>query len=282
MKKVIVFGATESARKLYNEISKEYKIIYLCDNDKTKWGNKIDDIEIISPKEMCECEYDYIAIVSISAMDVIKKQLIELGIDERKIITRYVEHMVKSRECFLKNFSQMVYSAPEKYQGSVAEAGVFQGEFAKHINAFFPDRKLFLFDTFEGFDKKDIDLEKQYKFSDAKEKHLNITSVEMVLSKMKYLDQVVIKKGYFPDTAKDIDEKFVFVNLDMDLYKPTLEGLRFFWPKMVKGGIILIHDFFSTEYAGVNKAIELFVRETPEADNKFFPIGDDISIAIIK
>ena len=104
----------------------------------------------------------------------------------------------------------------------------------------------------------------------------------MVLSKMKYLDQVVIKKGYFPDTAKDIDEKFVFVNLDMDLYKPTLEGLRFFWPKMVKGGIILIHDFFSTEYAGVNKAIELFARETPEADNKFFPIGDDISIAIIK
>ena len=74
----------------------------------------------------------------------------------------------------------------------------------------------------------------------------------------------------------------MFVNLDMDLYKPTLEGLKFFWPKMVKGGIILIHDFFSTGYAGVNKAIEQFVIENPDTENRFFPIGDDVSIAIMK
>lgn len=51
---------------------------------------------------------------------------------------------------------------------------------------------------------------------------------------------------------------------------------------MVKGGIILIHDFFSTGYAGVNKAIEQFVIENPDAENRFFPIGDDVSIAIMK
>ena len=248
----------------------------------SKWGKKIDNIEIISPNDICKCEYDYIAIISISSMDIIKKQLIGLGVDEKVIVTKYIEYKVKSRECFLKTFAKLVYLSPEKYQGCVAEAGVFQGEFAKYINMFFPDRKLYLFDTFEGFDKKDVDLEKQYSFSNAQEKHLNITSVEMVLSKMIYPDKVIIRKGYFPDTAKGIDEEFVFVNLDMDLYKPTLEGLRFFWPRMVKGGIILIHDFFSTGYAGVNKAIEEFMEETAEADNRFFPIGDDISIAIMK
>ena len=46
----------------------------------------------------------------------------------------------------------------------------------------------------------------------------------------------LFKKGYFPESAHGIDEKFAFVSLDLDLYKPTLEGLRFFYPKMIKGG----------------------------------------------
>jgi O-methyltransferase len=44
-------------------------------------------------------------------------------------------------------------------EGNVAELGVFRGDFAKFINISFPDRKLYLFDTFEGFDEKDIEAE---------------------------------------------------------------------------------------------------------------------------
>ena len=36
-------------------------------------------------------------------------------------------------------------------QGSVAEAGVRDGGFAQYINKYFPSKKLYLFDTFEGF-----------------------------------------------------------------------------------------------------------------------------------
>ena len=46
MKSIIVFGATESAKEIYTEIAKDYKIIYFCDNDSSKWGKKIDNIEI--------------------------------------------------------------------------------------------------------------------------------------------------------------------------------------------------------------------------------------------
>jgi O-methyltransferase len=35
--------------------------------------------------------------------------------------------------------------------GEVAELGVYRGDFASIINALFPDRKLYLFDTFRGF-----------------------------------------------------------------------------------------------------------------------------------
>jgi hypothetical protein len=45
--------------------------------------------------------------------------------------------------------------------GSVAECGVFRGHFASHLNVCFSGRKLYLFDTFEGFHTRDIEYEKQ-------------------------------------------------------------------------------------------------------------------------
>ena len=46
-------------------------------------------------------------------------------------------------------------------QGAVAELGVFRGDYAKLINRAFPDRKLYLFDSFEGFHPDDVDVDKK-------------------------------------------------------------------------------------------------------------------------
>ena len=37
------------------------------------------------------------------------------------------------------------------------------------------------------------------------------------------------------------------VMLDVDLYRPALEVLRFFYPRMVRGGYFFMHDFNSPE-----------------------------------
>lgn len=42
----------------------------------------------------------------------------------------------------------------------MAELGVYKGKFAVEINKLFPYKKLYLFDTFEGFFSQDIDIEK--------------------------------------------------------------------------------------------------------------------------
>jgi O-methyltransferase len=62
------------------------------------------------------------------------------------------------------------------------------------------------------------------------------TNENFVLSKMPHPQKCVIKKGYFPETAQGLNETFCFVNLDMDLYQPTIEGLRFFYSRMTGGG----------------------------------------------
>jgi O-methyltransferase len=40
--------------------------------------------------------------------------------------------------------------------GAIAELGVYKGEMAAVLNRLFPDRKLYLFDTFEGFSENDL------------------------------------------------------------------------------------------------------------------------------
>lgn len=205
-----------------------------------------------------------------------REQLLAMNIPEYKINDKWVDRRISSRINFLKTYAILAKSKDIK--GNCAECGVFQGEFAQHINRNFPDRKLYLFDTFEGFDAGDVAIEKNEKLSNAQVGQYSQTSIEQVLAKMQYPDLVIIKKGIFPMIAQNIEDKFAFVNLDMDLYQPTLEGLEFFHSKMAKNGVILVHDYFS-HYQGVEKAVTEFMHGHPEY--RLMPIGDEISVAIV-
>lgn len=147
--------------------------------------------------------------------------------------------------------------------GAVAEAGVYQGGFASYINRFFNDRKLYLFDTFEGFSARDIEVERKKDYSLRNAGHFGDTSVEQVISNMPFKDNVIVKKGYFPDTADGLDEKYCFVSLDLDLYQPIKAGLEYFYPNLVGGGYIFIHDcnIGHINYSGARAALLEFVEK---------------------
>lgn len=55
---------------------------------------------------------------------------------------------------------------------------------------------------------------------------------------MKHRDNCIIKKGWFPSVMEDVEDTFAFVSIDMDLYRPILEGLRYFYPRLAVGGIL--------------------------------------------
>ncbi len=136
-----------------------------------------------------------------------------------------------------------------------------------------------MFDTFDGFDEKDINMEQKESMTVAN--YMKGLSEQLVYEKMPYKHMVEIRTGYFPDTATGIDEKFCFVNLDMDLYKPIYEGIKFFYPKLISGGTLLIHDYFSDAYPNVRQAVEDYEKNYAVQLIRT-PIGDDMSIAIIK
>jgi O-methyltransferase len=161
--------------------------------------------------------------------------------------------------------------------GNLAELGVYKGDFAKRVNQLFPDKKLYLFDTFEGFDEKDISTEKQSNFSSG-DQDFSDTSVELVLGKMKYRDNCIIKKGFFPDSAVGVNDKFCFVSIDADLYEPILAGLKFFYPKLESKGYIFVHDFNNDLYKGAKKAVLEFCNAYSV---NYLPIPDSGGTAII-
>ena len=86
--------------------------------------------------------------------------------------------------------------AVNNVKGNAAELGVYKGNFAQRINHLMPQRKLYLFDTFEGFHEEDIKKEVSKNFSSG-EQDFSDTSVELVLGKMKNRENCIIKKGYF-------------------------------------------------------------------------------------
>jgi O-methyltransferase len=96
---------------------------------------------------------------------------------------------------------------------------------------------------------------------------------------MKNEANCIVRKGYFPETAAGIEDNFAFVSLDADLYQPMLEGLKYFYPRISKGGYIFVHDFFSDIFEGTQRAVLEYQKET---DMIITPLGDLLSVVIGK
>ncbi|MEI7980960.1 MAG: TylF/MycF/NovP-related O-methyltransferase, partial [Bacteroidota bacterium] len=118
----------------------------------------------------------------------------------------------------------------EEIPGDFAELGVYKGESAKILHHLDPDRTLHLFDTFSGFSGHDLGNETG-KAATYTPDNFSDTEVNKVLNFIGGNVNIRIYPGYFPETAGAVGErKFALVNLDADLYNPTMAGLNFFYP----------------------------------------------------
>ena len=263
MKKVLVYGCNGLGKDVvYSLNEKECQVCGILDDYKhligetIYWGEKL---PVYTSNEVPMLIYDYIIIALRDHAYEMRNRLLELGVAIEKILVWKDTESVEILDVRVGQLRLCLDKIKEKgIQGSCAEVGVYKGDFAKYINLYLPDRKLYLFDTFEGFGKQNlIDVEQ---FSSLNERFLD-TSVDEVLEKMPYRNQIEIKKGYFPSTAKGIEDRFVFVSLDADLYTPIKAGLDYFYNKMVMGGYIFVHDYGTYVYPGVKKAVDEFCEK---------------------
>ena len=165
----------------------------------------------------------------------------------------------------------------EGLSGDFAELGVYTGSTATLLARYARrlGRTLWLLDTFEGFDKRDftgVDSGQQQAFTD--------TSLEAVRNRVGSENTVFID-GYFPETARRLpdDGTYCLVHLDADLYSPIMSGLEYFYPRMVPGGFMIIHDYGSLSWAGAEKAVDTFFADKPEC---LITLPDGAGSAVIR
>lgn len=106
--KILVFGTGTGAQNVMKTVGDEGAIIGFVDNNKERQGLLFFDKLVYSPEEINNLNYDKIMICSV-AYDVIKKQLLDMGILE--------EHIVDKSYFHLKRFIKK-YTNDEKYRNN--------------------------------------------------------------------------------------------------------------------------------------------------------------------
>lgn len=150
--------------------------------------------------------------------------------------------------------------------GFTAEAGVYRGlsswlicHYLRQENPQFQGESHFMFDSFEGLSEP-VEQDGEFprkKFTDG---GFTKTSLELVGETL-----AEFPKGWIPDVFEEIPEqKYRFVHVDVDVYQPTLDSLRYFFPLLSIGGIIVVDDFGPWEdnnWPGCIHAVNEFSNE---------------------
>ncbi len=163
-----------------------------------------------------------------------------------------------------------------KIQGDMAEVGVYKGRSARlMLEASSHKKHMHLFDTFSGLPLPSAEDLKEHAFKGG-EYYGSRKEVEDYLRDVE--QEITLYEGVFPTTSEPIKDKvFSFVNIDVDLYQGTYDSLKFFYPRMARGGVIMSHDY--APEGGVRDAILEFFKDKPEP---VFEVGAGSQAFVVK
>lgn len=129
----------------------------------------------------------------------------------------------------------------EGISGEIAEVGVWRGDTSVVLQSAAPHRPLHLFDTFSGFPQNQLDRE-------GVDERFRNTDASQVRRRLPVSARVHFHIGIVPQILEEAsDLQFAFVLLDLDLSTPTSAALEFFYPRLVKGAYVFVHDYNSPE-----------------------------------
>ncbi len=177
-------------------------------------------------------------------------------------VLRQMKQLRKKLAAPLANEAFLLHSLAislNQLPGDFAEVGCFQGGSAAMICKGKGDKRMHLFDTFEGIPKGRHEYGEQFK------EKLYACSLEDVKKNLSEFSNLRFHKGLFPNSIRGLSEvedmTYAFVNVDVDLYEGTLECLKFFYPRMTPGGIFVSHDYM---LQGVRAAFDQFMADKSE------------------
>lgn len=113
MNRVVIFGTGVFYQNRKACIQKK-DVVAFIDNDVNRQGKELEGAWVYAPNDIATLEYDYVVLMS-KSIDSMKRQLIDLGVSEDKIIT-YVEYLKirEEDEMYIYWYGKMALHQPEK------------------------------------------------------------------------------------------------------------------------------------------------------------------------
>ena len=135
--------------------------------------------------------------------------------------------------------------------GCTAECGVYKGGGSILIASICAEHHHYAMDTFDGFPDiiSEIDVHEEGNFS-------NVSLFEIQKLFSGYQNITILKGGFSDSFNKIRDKSFSFVHVDADLYRSTYECCDFFYPRLIRGAILLFDDYLVPDTPGVKKAVD--------------------------
>ena len=166
--------------------------------------------------------------------------------------------------------------------GDVVEFGCYEGDTSILLADVLrdnPGKWLYLYDSFEGLPEKTAEDKSAdgWRFQAGELK----ASPDTVRSKFKKyaLPEPVIVKGWFNELDNsDLPTEISFALLDGDFYESIKTSLELVAPRMVAGGIIVVHDYRNARLPGSALAVNEFLAE--HKDEYTFRIAATMAIMV--
>jgi O-methyltransferase len=150
----------------------------------------------------------------------------------------------------------------QSIEGDNVEFGVYKGTTAA-LMASISEKRLWLYDAFCGLpEKRPVDGNDPT--FEAGVLATDIASVRNTF-KMAGLSPPKIVSKWFRDlAAEDLPDKIAFAHLDADFYDSMLDAVQLVYPRMTKGGIVIVDDYNHFGLPGVKAAIDEFFKDKSE------------------
>jgi hypothetical protein len=230
-------------------------------------------------------------------LKLIRQTLNRLGVDvirykdEKSTLNIPIDFQKKTIS-IINKVSQYTYTSPErihalseavryvsKYNipGSIVECGVWKGGSAMAamytlIELGIQNRDFYLYDTYEGMPKPtDCDISingenatylfeknklegKEWVYSSLDEVKTNILSTGYDQNRIQFI------QGKVEDTLiHTMPDSISILRLDTDWYESTMAEMKYLFPRLSKGGVLIIDDY--GHWKGAQKAIDEYIEE---------------------
>lgn len=91
-------------------------------------------------------------------------------------------------------------------------------------------------------------------------------SMDRVKKNLSEFDNVVYHQGYIPESLNNepsSPSKISYLSIDLNSVIPTVAALEYFFPKLVRGGVIIFDDYGFIGYGPTKKAVDEFFADKP-------------------